>query len=175
AAFRKLDKEKSDAYWGLRWIWDHPAVTVVLSGMNEPSQVKENVRIASESLPDTLTKKEKSAYRLVKKRLQAKLAVGCTGCGYCQPCPQGVDIPNCFSALNNSHIEGWFTGFREYLMCTSFRKKKTNAGLCIECGACEKRCPQHLAIRRELKRVRRSFETPVFGVVNLVAGWMMKY
>ena len=175
AAFRHLEKDRSDAEWGLRWVWNHPAVTVVLSGMNDIAQVEENARIAEESRPRSLTKRELAGYRYALKKLRAKLVVGCTGCGYCQPCPHGVDIPNCFSAYNNSHTEGWFVGFREYLMCTILRRDKANAGLCVQCGACEKRCPQKLPIRKELAACRRYFETPLFAVVERVSGWIMKY
>ena len=173
--FERMPQKRSAADWGLRWIWNHPAVTVVLSGMNDEAQIRENCRIASESLPNSLSKKELAVYPRVLKEIHAVMRVGCTGCGYCQPCPQGVDIPNCFSAYNNSFADGYVTGFREYLMCTVLRKKKSYASLCVECGACEKRCPQHIRIRHKLKKVRRRLETPVFAVAKRVVDVGMKY
>ena len=173
--FARVSPERSAAEWALRWIWNHPAVTVVLSGMNDLAQVEENCRIASESLPGHLTKKELAVYGRVLKEIHATVKIGCTGCGYCQPCPHGVDIPTCFSAYNNSYADGYVAGFREYLMCTTMRRSASNAGLCVKCGACERHCPQHLPIRRDLKRVRRRFETPVFTVARRIVHAVMRY
>lgn len=168
-------EKHSAAYWGLRWIWNHPAVTVVLSGMNDREQVEENCRIAEESLPDTLTEEQLKLYDDVLKAIRKVLKVPCTGCGYCQPCPKGVDIPNCFSALNNTYAVNYFTGMKEYFMCTVLRKNQSYASLCVECGACEKKCPQHIKIRKELKGVRRRMEGLPFKVARLVASKIMKY
>ena len=173
--FDRVDSSKTPAEWGLRWIWNHPEVTVVLSGMNDIAQVEENCRVSSEMDPDSLTDRELKAYYKVVSVIQSSRRVGCTGCGYCQPCPQNVDIPNCFSAYNNSYSVGYFTGFREYIMCTVLRNNQTFASKCVQCGACEKKCPQHIKIRRQLKNVRHRFETPVFSVVKKVAAAIMKY
>ena len=175
AEFDRMPQKRSAAEWGLRWIWNHPAVTVVLSGMNDISQVEENCRIAGESKPNHLSREELAVYPKVLQAIYASQKVGCTGCNYCQPCPQGVDIPGCFSTYNNSYANGFLTGFREYLMCTVMRKDKTNAGRCIACGACERHCPQHIRIRKELQRVRRRFEGPVFQVGKRIIDLVMRY
>lgn len=168
-------EKHSPAYWGLRWVWNHPGVTVVLSGMNDREQVEENCKIAEESLPDSLTKEQLALYDDVLHAIRKVLKVPCTGCGYCQPCPRGVDIPNCFAALNNSYAEGLFTGLKEYFMCTVLRKNKSYASLCVECGACERKCPQHIKIRKELKGVRKRLEGIPFTVARVVASKIMKY
>ncbi len=163
-AYRELEKmseKRSPADWALRWIWNHKEVNVVLSGMNDVAQVDENCRIAAESLPDALSEEELALYPRLLAAIHASTKVGCTGCGYCQPCPQGVDIPMCFSAYNNS-FRDYFTGFREYIMCTTMRRKRSNAGLCIECGKCERHCPQSIPIRKELAAVRRRMEHPIY-------------
>lgn len=165
----------SPAEWALRWIWDHPEVTTVLSGMNDAAQVEENCRIASESLPGSLTEEEKAVYPRLLASMQASVKIGCTGCGYCQPCPRGVDIPTCFAIYNSSYVDGLISGMREYFMCTALRRVRSNAGLCIRCGKCEARCPQHIAIRQELDRVKHRLENPLYRIAAKAAPLVMKY
>ena len=166
---------RSPAEWGLRWVWNHPQVTVVLSGMNDIAQVEENCRVASESLPGHLTPDELALYDRVRGAIARGVRVGCTGCGYCQPCPRGVDIPMCFSAYNTSYSDSLFTGMREYMMCTTLRKVRSNAGLCVKCGKCEQHCPQHIPIRDMLDKVKRRMENPVYKVAAAFAPRFMKY
>ncbi len=171
----KTQPRRSPAEWGLRWVWNHPQVTVVLSGMNDLSQVEENCRVASESLPGHLTPEEMALYDRVRGAIARGVRVGCTGCGYCQPCPRGVDIPMCFSAYNTSFSDSLFTGMREYMMCTTLRKVRSNAGLCVKCGKCEQHCPQHIPIRDMLDKVKRRMENPVYKVAAAFAPRFMKY
>ena len=173
--FEAADPGRSPADWGLRWIWNHPQVTVVLSGMNDVSQVEENCRVAGEALPGSLTEDELAVYGRVLAALRRTMKVGCTGCGYCQPCPKGVDIPTCFSAYNNSYADGMFTGMREYLMCTTLRKVRSNAGLCVKCGRCEQHCPQHIPIRDRLDDVKKRLENPIYKIAAWGAPKVMKY
>ena len=177
-ALREIERtqpRRSPAEWGLRWVWNHPQVTVVLSGMNDLSQVEENCRVASESLPGHLTPEELNLYDRVRGAIVKGVRVGCTGCGYCQPCPKGVDIPVCFSAYNTSYSDSLFTGMREYMMCTTLRKVRSNAGLCVKCGRCEQHCPQHIPIRDMLDKVKRRMENPVYKVAAAFAPRFMKY
>ena len=88
----------------------------------------------------------------VRNAVNEKMKVPCTGCGYCQPCPYGVDIPGAFRCYNVRYTDNFFTGMREYLMCTTFRAERTNASLCRQCGKCEQHCPQGIAVRKELNR-----------------------
>lgn len=173
--FDDMQPRRSPADWGLRWIWNHPQATVVLSGMNDVSQVEENCRIASESLPNALSADELKLYGRVVAAIRAGVKVGCTGCGYCQPCPKGVDIPTCFAAYNTSYSEGLVNGMREYMMCTTLRKVRSNAGLCVKCGRCEQHCPQHIAIRDELDRVKKRLENPIYKVAAWGAPMFLKY
>ena len=173
--FDEAEPKRSPVDWGLRWIWNHPEVTVVLSGMNDISQVEENCRIASDSLPGALTDDELSVYGRALHEILSVTKVGCTGCNYCQPCPKGVAIPTCFAAYNASFSDGYINALREYMMCTTLRKVRTNAGLCVKCGKCEKHCPQGIAIRDELDKVKKRFETPVYKVAATVVKAVMKY
>lgn len=174
-AFRAVHPGWSNAEWGLRWLWDQEAVTVVLSGMNSLDMVEENIRIASEARPGALTEREREAYQGAVAAINHTIKVGCTGCGYCMPCPQGVDIPGCFRAYNERYSEGFYTGMKEYFMCTTLRGKRSNASLCIGCGRCERHCPQHLQIREQLQEVARHMEGPVYKIARGVAGLVSRF
>ena len=174
-AFEEATPRRTPVDWALRWIWDHPEVTVVLSGMNDTAQVEENCRIAETSLPNTLTDTDRALYARVLAALRAGTKVGCTRCGYCQPCPKGVAIPTCFAIYNQSYVDCYINSLREYMMCTTLRKVRSNAGLCVKCGKCEAHCPQHIAIRDELDNVKRRLETPVYKIAAKVVPAIMKY
>ena len=175
AAFARVNPNRTPVDWALRWIWNHPEATVVLSGMNDQAQVEENCRVASESQPETLSTEELAAYGEALRAIQASVRVNCTGCNYCQPCPRGVNIPTCFANYNASYTDGYVNGLREYFMCTTLRKDRANAGLCVKCGQCEKHCPQGIAIRDELDKVKKRFETPVYKAAAVIARKVMKY
>lgn len=175
AEFENMSVKRSPADWGLRWIWNHPQATVVLSGMNDAEQIKENCRVASESLPDSLTAEEKALYGRVLKAINKKIRIGCTGCGYCQPCPHGVDIPTCFASYNMSYTDSYINALREYFMCTALRNARSGAGSCTRCGKCEQICPQHIEIRKELQRVKKRLETPVYRIAAVFSRRIMRY
>ena len=145
-----------------RWLWDQPQVTVVLSGMNSRQMVKENTVMAACSHPGMVGEEEQELIRQVKELISGKVKIGCTGCGYCMPCPHGVDIPACFRSYNMRYTESKFNGLREYFMCTTMKKNPCNASLCVKCGKCEKHCPQSLPIRQNLELVVKELETPVY-------------
>ncbi len=165
----------SPAEWGLRWVWNHEQANVVLSGMNDISQVEENCRIASSAEAGALTEKELDAVARAKAAIERSVKVGCTGCGYCMPCPHGVDIPTCFQAYNRSYTDSWFGGMTSYFMCTTLRRDKTVASQCVGCGKCEQRCPQSIHIREELARVRKRMENPIYKVARFAAGKIYRY
>ncbi len=171
----KVSKNRTPAEWGLRWLFDQEEVTVVLSGMNTNEMVEENIRIASEAGIHCVTEEEREVYRKVKEILNEKVKVPCTGCGYCMPCPKGVDIPGAFRCYNVRYTDGLVKAEKEYIMCTTMRSKKSNASLCVSCGKCEKHCPQEIAIRKELKNVKRTLESPVYKVVSGVIGALRRF
>jgi len=173
--FAEYSPRRTPVDWALRWIWDHPEVTVVLSGMNDEAQVRQNCRIAEESLPGLLTEQDLGLYARVLQAIRAGTRVGCTGCGYCQPCPKGVDIPTCFAIYNSSYVDGYVNALREYMMCTTLRRVRSNAGLCVKCGKCEQHCPQHISIRQELDQVKKRLETPVYRIAAKAVPLLMKY
>ena len=162
------------AAWAFRWLWDQKEVTVVLSGMNSEEMIRENLATASKVTAGELTDQDQAMLRQVVKAINAKMKVGCTGCGYCMPCPKGVDIPGTFAAYNRLASEGKFAGLKEYFMCTTLRKNSAAASNCIGCGKCEKHCPQGIQIRQELKNACKALETPAFRAARKVSKWFIK-
>ncbi len=172
--FAKARPQRSPAEWGLRWLWNQPGVSVILSGMNSMEMLKENIRIAESVRAGELTEADRQLFSEVRDAINDKMKVPCTGCGYCQPCPFGVDIPGAFRCYNVRYTDNFFTGMREYLMCTTFRADRTNASRCRKCGKCEQHCPQGIAIRKELEQVVRHMENPVYKVIAFFAKGMFR-
>ena len=152
------------AQWAFRWLWNQPEVTVVLSGMNSLDMVNDNTATASDADVGELNEADEEMLSRVVQAINAKMKVGCTGCRYCVPCPKGVDIPGTFAAYNRRYSEGWFSGEKDYFMCTAMRKNSTAASNCIGCGKCESHCPQHIDIRNQLKNARKELEGPLYKV-----------
>ena len=167
--------ESTPAQWAFRWLWDQKEVTVVLSGMNSEEMIRENMETASAVTASALTVHDQAMLKQVVAAINAKMKVGCTGCGYCMPCPKGVDIPGTFAAYNRRYTEGKFAGLKEYFMCTTLRTNSTAASNCIGCGKCEKHCPQGIAIRAELKNASKALETPVYKAGRKLARWFVKF
>ncbi len=159
-------KKRTAAEWAFRWLWNQPEVTCVLSGMNSLEMLRENIEIASNVEVNEFTKEDLELIEQVKNEINSKIKVGCTGCGYCMPCPKEVDIPGTFHSYNMMYAENMKNGRREYLMCTALRKNPSSASQCVECGKCEQHCPQHIEIRKELKNARRELETPVYKIAK---------
>ncbi len=159
-------KKRTAAEWALRWLWDQPQVTCILSGMNSMEMVEENLRIASEAVVGEFDEEDFRFIDSLKEKINANTKVGCTGCGYCQPCPKGVDIPAAFRCYNEMYLEGKSVGRNEYMQLTALKEHPTSASYCIECGKCEQHCPQHIEIRKELKNASRELETPIYRIAR---------
>ena len=157
---------QSAAEWAFRWLWDQPEVTTVLSGMNSPEMIAENCRIASETEPGTLKEEDQRFIQELKQTIKEHMKVGCTGCGYCMPCPRSVDIPGTFGYYNLIFSEGRRSARSGYIQCTIFRKTPTSASQCIGCGKCEQHCPQGIEIRKNLKDAVRELETPKYRIMR---------
>ncbi len=162
--------DRTPANWALSFVWNNPMVTLLLSGMNEEKHVEENIEIASRVTPESLTKEELDVIDKVKETYHSLLQVGCTGCGYCVPCPAGINIPGVFKDLNNYHMFNKRKAKLNHMLYSgvfTIDGKPHWTSACIDCGACESKCPQSIEIRKEFKHVKRHLEGP--GVKTLAA------
>ena len=127
---------------------------MVLRGMGEMSQVVENINAAETALPGSLTAPELKVIESVRDSYLKRVKVGCTGCEYCLPCPQGIKIPEWFDAYNRASM---YDALKEFPQ--KYEGYKANSGdleACVSCGLCEDQCPQNLTIRHYLKEIREA-------------------
>lgn len=173
--FEQYPVKHSPVQWALRWLWNQPEVTCVLSGMNSVEMVEDNAATASSVEAGEMTEADEAMLQEVVSAINAKMKVGCTGCGYCMPCPKNVDIPGTFASYNRYYTEGKFTALKEYIMCTAMRRDSSAASNCIRCGKCESHCPQHIEIRNELKNAKKKLEGPVYRLARKIIKWKKAY
>jgi uncharacterized protein len=146
--------KRTPAEWALRWVWNHPEVSTVLSGMSTMDQLVENVRVAEDGKPDSLSPEEISLISQVKGAYRTMFKVDCTACNYCLPCESGVNIPLNFAIYNDMGVfKDAFGAAFAYNMGMAPEQRAEN---CTECGTCEDKCPQHIPIKDELKKFRES-------------------
>jgi predicted aldo/keto reductase-like oxidoreductase len=145
-------QKRTPAEWGLLWVWNHPEVSVVLSGMSNMEQVVENIKTAEQSGPNTLTADELALIDRVREVYKSLIPVPCTSCEYCMPCPNGVAIPQIFSLYNDAIMYNNPDRSRMFYQGRFGFKKEQQADNCIECGECIEACPQEIPITDWLKK-----------------------
>ena len=163
--FKKANPDKSNAQWAMQWVLNNRNVTCVLSGMNSFEQLEENLAIANETTPLSMSFEEMETVELVKRVMRNSLKINCSTCGYCMPCPQGVNIPECIKIYNEKYLfdhKGLFNqSFVDYYQYVGgIMGNSGNAGKCNACGKCLRKCPQKLDIILELEKVKKEFEFP---------------
>ena len=149
--------KRSAVEWAFRWLCNHPEVAVVLSGCNEAEQIAENLRVFDTVEPGIMSAEELKLIDDVRAAYLSRTKIGCTGCRYCMPCPNGVNIPGVFSAWNQVSLYNtdpkWDWGLNQ------IKKNGNGADKCVSCGACEAACPQHLNIIESLQRAWDELKT----------------
>ena len=168
-------KKRTAAELALRWLWDQPEVTCVLSGMNSLEMIRENCRIASEAEAGEFTEEDQALIAGIRDDINRTIKVPCTGCAYCMPCPQGVDIPGAFRCYNEMFMESKNTGRHEYFQVVSLRKEPAFPSQCVGCGKCERHCPQHISIIEELKNADRALRPLPYRVAAGVARRFLRF
>ncbi len=171
--FEEHSVSHTPAQWAFRWLWSQPEVSVVLSGMNSDEMIEDNIKTASDTEIGEITPSDDEMLGRVVKAINAKLKVGCTGCGYCMPCPENINISGTFSAYNRCFTDNKFKALKEYVRYT-VSGQHAPASRCIECGKCEKHCPQGIEIRNQLKNAQRELEGPAYKAVSSVMSMFTK-
>lgn len=172
--FKKADPNKTTAQWALQWVLNNRNVSCVLSGMNSMEQIDDNLAIANATTPMSMTFEELETVELVKRVMKNLLRINCSTCGYCMPCPQGVNIPECIKTYNEKYLfdhKGLINqSFLDYYQLVGgIMGGAANAGLCNGCGKCLRKCPQKLDIISELEKVKKEFELPGLKYILPVA------
>jgi Predicted oxidoreductases of the aldo/keto reductase family len=155
--------KRSPAEWGLRWVWNHPEVTLALSGMNEESQVSENIKTAETALPNSLKPEELATIKNAADAYRKLLKIPCTGCQYCMPCINGVNIPRNFQAYNEYYLSGdpqQASSIYVMFLMGALTGVRSDASLCKQCKQCVERCPQHINIPEKLQEVAAQLSGP---------------
>lgn len=149
ALYDAFPTKRSAVEWAFRWLGNNPQIMTILSGCNEAEQIDENLRIFDNVTVNCMSDEEKQLMDKVREAYNDRTKIGCTGCRYCMPCPNGVDIPGTFAVWNEASLyetdpkTSW-----PYMMIT---QHQATPDKCVECGACEAACPQHLSIIESLK------------------------
>jgi predicted aldo/keto reductase-like oxidoreductase len=171
-------EKKSSVEWALQFLWNKSEISVVLSGMGTKKMVDENCEIADRSGVNSLTSEDKEIIDKLAQIYQKRIKVPCTACGYCMPCPEGVDIPQNFACLNNVYLEK--SRFRRFQTRRAYRKLKSskdkvnlnppngNGDLCNNCGVCVEKCPQMINIPKELEKAKKNLkkQTTLFSMLK---------
>lgn len=154
AIFDSFPQKRSPADWALQWVWNHPEVSVLLSGMSAPEQVAENLRSAQNSEAGSFRDDELQLIDRVRRAFRERTPIPCTKCGYCLPCPSGVSIPRNFELYNNGIIYDDLERTRSVYQ--RFVDEKERANMCVQCRKCEEKCPQKIKISELLPEVDRA-------------------
>jgi predicted aldo/keto reductase-like oxidoreductase len=157
--WRKSPAKRSLSEWALRWVWNRPEVTVVLSGMSTFEQVMQNVSYAESGLPNSLSENELDLFKEAETEYKKRIKVPCTGCRYCMPCSSNVSIPECFEMYNQANMFDApdVAGFNYNIVLGGMLGSAGFASQCQECKECEEKCPQGIPIRKHLKEVAAYF------------------
>jgi len=149
--FDAAQPKRTPAEWALRWVWDQPEVAVVLSGMGRMSEVEANLRGAQGAAAGSMTPAEHALIARVRRAYLRTTPIPCTQCGYCLPCPNGVNITRNFGLYNDGRIHEDPGTSR--LLYARFLTEDERASACVQCGACEEKCPQKIPIREWMPKV----------------------
>lgn len=165
-------QKRTPIAWSLGWIWNHPEVTVVLSGMNKDAHIEENLALADNARPHSFSEQELKLVETAATEFRSAMRVGCTGCQYCMPCPAGVNIPSCFEWYNSRHAFKDKAAKLMYLFQNGgiVTDKPTLASMCVQCEECLEKCPQDLPIPDLLDDVQEDME----GIFTKPMVWLGK-
>ena len=149
AVFDEYKEKRSAAEWAFRYLCDFPKIATVLSGVVNPEQTADNLRIFDLAKPNAMSEEEMRLIDRAREAYLSRIKVGCTGCAYCMPCPMGVNIPKIFKLYNEDSLYGAMSGAKSGYK--RLLKNGEGADRCVACRKCEKVCPQGFPIPEFLK------------------------
>lgn len=147
--------QRSPADWAFRWVAGFPGILTILSGMSSESQLDENIKIFSDMTFPLLTEEEQKRIDQVASLYNQLIPYSCTGCGYCMPCPQKIEIPSFIELYNELQV---FQNKPKAMVNFGWWFPKYKPSLCTGCKACEGLCPQHLPISKIMSEGAPIFE-----------------
>ena len=150
-------EKRSLVEWAFRWLYDMPEASVIISGVSSMAQLEDNLRIFGEAKTGVMSEKDNELMRQVKDIYTSKVRVSCTGCGYCMPCPAGVNIPEIFKVYNDAALSDW-TEYGKTFYSLVVASSGKDASNCIECRQCESHCPQAIDIVGTLKEAHAAMQ-----------------
>ncbi|HUS59915.1 MAG TPA: aldo/keto reductase [Nevskiaceae bacterium] len=153
--WQKAKAKRTPVDWALQWVWNQPRISLLLSGMSTLQQVKENVQSANLSAVNSLKPEELSLIDQIREKYEKLVPISCTQCKYCLPCPQGINIPRILDIYNNAKFFGRLKKAK-----SSYQSLDKKASSCVQCGQCEKLCPQKIEIRKWLKKADALLSSP---------------
>lgn len=150
ALYDSYPVKRSPVEWAFRWLCNFPEVATVLSGVTNAEMTQNNIEIFDRCEVGCMSEEELALIDKVREAYLSRIRVGCTGCRYCMPCPNDVDIPGTFGTWNDlSQYGSKLAGNHRYARMLA---DGHGADKCIGCGACEQACPQKLSIIELLKQ-----------------------
>jgi uncharacterized protein len=154
--FHSSAKKRTPAEWALQWLWNQPEVSVVLSGMSTMDQIVENLYSADNSEVGKLDKEDLDIIDKVRNKYRSRASIPCTACGYCQPCPSNVGIPEMFKLYNEGMTYDSFA--TSHFAYNTFIPEKVRAKQCVQCALCEEKCPQGIKISEWMPKVHEALK-----------------
>ena len=157
AVWDEAPVKRSPAEWALQWVWNHPEVSFLLSGMSTMEHVEDNLSFADRSRPGLLTRDELALVARVRDLYRELSPIPCTSCRYCMPCPQGVAIPDVLELYNDAHMYDNLQ--RQQMAYRVFFSDNERADSCTACGECVDKCPQGIDVPAWLEKAQAFLTT----------------
>jgi len=150
--FEASDKKRTASEWALQWVWNHPEVTTILSGMSSMKQVQENIASANNAAANSFLPEELKTIGMARMKFEERQPIPCTKCNYCLPCPNNVNIPRNFEIYNDGMVYNDMNGAK--IVYARFFGNGGKADLCTQCKECEEKCPQKIEISKLISEVK---------------------
>lgn len=154
--FEEYPASRSPVQWALQWLWNHPEVSCVLSGMNSMKQLDENIQTAETLSDKPLSGEDLKLIEQAQKSFMKRTVIPCTKCRYCMPCPQGVDIPGVIDLYNGAII--YDDVGTSHFAYTHFVGENNRANVCNRCKQCDEKCPQGIKPSELMQKIHKKLK-----------------